>query len=96
MQANTLVCAGPKSMMLVAFFLAAFRIKRIGVGKRSLITIGDKALNHNVVTGAKLNTVELRVLLTDAVQIDKSVHTQELVDRIGNLAAIRLKAVKQR
>ena len=96
MQANTFVRAGPKSVVLVTLFLAAVRIKGIGVGKLPLVAVGDKARNHDVVAGTKLDTVELRVLLTNAVQIDESVHAQELVDRIGDLAAICLEAVKQR
>ena len=67
MQANAFVRAGTKSVVLVALFLAAIRIKRIGIGKDSLVPVGDKAWEHNIVAGAKLDTVELRVLLTNAV-----------------------------
>ena len=82
--------------MLVALFFTAVRVKGVGVGKCALIPVSDKTRNHYIVTGAKLNTVEFRVLLTNAVQVDESVHSHELIDRIGDLATVRLEALKQR
>ena len=74
MQPNALMRPCAKSVMLVSLFLAALGIESIGIGKRAGVAIGHKARDHDIVTGPKLNAMELCIPFAYAIQIDKRVH----------------------
>jgi hypothetical protein len=83
-QANAFVRTRTKGVVLILLALTPIRVKRIGVSKNTIISICDKAGHHNIIASSKGHTVKDGVTLTNAIQINKGMHTQQFVNRVSN------------